>query len=91
MTDQNRDARGAPAEPAKTRQQVDPMLRAGRVPWGWTLAFATGLVVIAVVLFAANSDDDTDMAETPAVETPVAPEAAPAPTPERSTTGSAPR
>lgn len=90
MIDQERERRDAGKDKTETRLQADPMLRAGRVPWGWTLAIAAGLVVIAVVLFATNSDDDTDVAETPAVETPVTTEAAPTP-PQRSTTGSAPQ
>lgn len=87
MADRDRARQDNRNDATETRLQVDPALRAGRVPWGWTIAMAAALVAIAVVLFATNREDSDDTADMPAVETPVT-TGAPSEPPERGTTGS---
>jgi hypothetical protein len=47
----------------ETRLQADPALRAGRAPWGWAFAVAALVLAIAIVLFATNQKDDSDVVE----------------------------
>lgn len=57
MAAQDPNSRRPPREPVEEPLQADPLLRRTTVPWGWGLAIAAALVVIAILVFGTTRDD----------------------------------